>query len=44
MEEAGLIKPEDLVDLDELYSCFSSQEEEVFEDDRSQEDTKTSEA
>lgn len=44
MEEAGLIKPEDLVDLDELYSCFSSQEEEVFEDDRSPEDTKTSEA
>ena len=44
MEEAGLIKPEDLVDLDELYSCFSSQEEEVIEDDRSPEDTKTSEA
>ncbi len=37
MEEAGLIKPEDLVDLDELYSCFSSQEE-VDEDDESSED------
>lgn len=43
MEEAGLIKPEDLVDLDELYSCFSSQEqEEVIEDDESSEDTKSS--
>ena len=37
MEEAGLIKPEELVDLDELYSCFSSQEE-VDEDDESSED------
>lgn len=43
MEEAGLIKPEDLVDLDELYSCFSSQEqEEVIEDDESSEDTESS--
>ena len=43
MEEAGLIEPEDLVDLDELYSCFSSQEqEEVIEDDESSEDTESS--
>lgn len=34
MEEEGLIKPEDLVDLNELYSCFSSQyEEEVDENE-----------
>ena len=33
----------DLVDLDELYSCFSSQEqEEVIEDDESSEDTESS--
>lgn len=41
MEEAGLIKPEDLVDLDELYSCFSSQKE-VNEDDESSEDAQLS--
>ena len=36
MEEEGLIKPEDLVDLNELYSCFSSIEEDE-EDDQSEE-------
>lgn len=35
MEEEGLIKPEDLVDLNELYSCFSSIEEDE-EDDQSE--------
>lgn len=40
MEEQGLIKPEDLVDLNELYSCFSSRyEEEADENDVS--NTKT---
>ena len=43
MEEEGLIKPEDLVDLNELYSCFSYIEEDE-EDDRSEENESSAES
>ena len=43
MEEEGLIKPEDLVDLNELYSCFSSIEEDE-EDDQSEENESSAES
>ena len=46
MEEHDLIKPDNLVDLNELFSCFSSDEEEteVPDDDESGSDSRASEA
>lgn len=46
MEEHDLIKPDNLVDLNELFSCFSSDEEEteVSDDDESGSDSRASEA
>ena len=46
MEEHDLIKPDNLVDLNELFSCFSSDEEEteVADDDESGSDSRASEA
>lgn len=46
MEEHDLIKPDNLVDLNELFSCFSSDEEEteVSDDDESRSDSRASEA
>lgn len=43
MEEEGLIKPEELVDLNELYSCFSSIEEDE-EDDQPEENKSSTES
>lgn len=46
MEEHDLIEPDNLVDLNELFSCFSSDEEEteVPDDDESGSDSRASEA
>ena len=46
MEEHNLIEPDNLVDLNELFSCFSSDEEEteVPDDDESGSDSRASEA
>lgn len=47
MEEHNLIEPDNLVDLNELFSCFSSDEEEETEvtgDDESGSDSRASEA
>lgn len=47
MEEHDLIEPDNLVDLNELFSCFSSDEEEETEvtgDDESGSDSRASEA
>lgn len=46
MEEHDLIEPDNLVDLNELFSCFSSDEEEteVSDDDESGSDSRASEA
>lgn len=46
MEEHNLIEPDNLVDLNELFSCFSSDEEEteVADDDESRSDSRASEA
>lgn len=46
MEEHDLIEPDNLVDLNELFSCFSSDEEEteVSDDDESRSDSRASEA
>ena len=46
MEEHNLIEPDNLVDLNELFSCFSSNEEEteVADDDESGSDSRASEA
>lgn len=47
MEEHNLIEPENLVDLNELFSCFSSEDietEEVDDNDESRTDSGTSEA
>lgn len=46
MEEHNLIEPDNLVDLNELFSCFSSDEEEteVADDDESGSDSRASEA
>lgn len=43
MQEEGLIKPADLVDLNDLYSCFGSLEDEVDADDGSETDEPASE-
>lgn len=43
MQEEGLIKPTDLVDLNDLYSCFGSLEDEVDADDGSETDEPASE-
>lgn len=43
MEEEGLIKPEDLVDLNELYSCFSDIEKDE-KDDQSEENESSTES
>ena len=46
MEEHDLIEPENLVDLNELFSCFSSEDDEteVDSDDESGSDSGTSES
>jgi len=45
MEERNLIEPDNLVDLNELFSCFSSEEEtEVDDNDESGSDSGTSES
>ena len=46
LEEHDLIEPDNLVDLNELFSCFSSDEEEteVSDDDESRSDSRASEA